>query len=72
MSQFSRKYKDYVEIGGVDFNYNTGTCRNQGIKSLPTFKIYENGKEVFTISGLKHKDIEAELKKYKLIAEEDN
>jgi thiol-disulfide isomerase/thioredoxin len=63
MKRFSKKYKDDIIIGGVDYNYNKETVRNQGVKSLPTFKIYIEGKEVFTISGMKHKLLEDELKR---------
>ena len=64
MKRYSKKYGDDIAFGGVDYNYNPGTCRNQGVKSLPYFRIYKNGEPQFTISGMKKREIEDELKKF--------
>lgn len=65
MSRFKKKHGENIIFGGVDFNYNSGTVRNQKVTSLPTFVFYKSGEEVFRISGIKKKEIEAEIIKLK-------
>ena len=65
MKQFQRKYGEDITFGGVDFNYNKETCRNQNVTSLPTFIYYKAGKEVYRVSGMKKKELKAEMISHK-------
>lgn len=61
MGRFKKKYSDEITFGGVDFNYNGGTVRNQQVTSLPTFIFYKSGKEVYRVSGMKKQLLEENM-----------
>ena len=65
MARIKKKHGDNITFGGVDFNYNGGTVRNQRVTSLPTFVFYKSGQEVYRVSGMKKKEIEAEIVNHK-------
>lgn len=55
LDELSEEYKGRVKIVKVNVDDNPNTAASQGIRGVPTVKIFNEGKEVFNTSGAQPK-----------------
>lgn len=64
VAQLAEEFEGRVKVGKCNIDEEDGLARMYRVMSIPTFKIFVQGKDVATVVGAVQKgDLEAELKK---------
>jgi thioredoxin 1 len=53
---------DNIEYCFIDYNHCVELCKENDVKSLPTFKFFKGGEEVFAATGRKTKELDEQMK----------
>ena len=56
ISQLAEEYKGKIKIGRLNVDGNQATAQKYGIMGIPTMILFEKGKEVKKIVGLRNKE----------------
>lgn len=55
LNEIAEEYSDHVTIGKVNVDQNQALSQKYSIRNIPTLILYDNGKEIKRITGVKPK-----------------
>lgn len=65
VTELAAKFAGRAKVGKVNIDENPGIAEKHGVRSIPTFKIFQNGAEVYSYVGSRTKeDLAQEIEKF--------